>query len=95
MLSHARLAISLTGWATGELQWMHPEMEHGLVWDASMGIPGERMAALTKLLARSLNEPLLPALLKQVTWLLLYSNACHHQIHGRMLWTKEATALVA
>lgn len=45
----------------GEMQWMHPEMEHSLVWDASIGPEGQRLDSLTLLLRRAIAAPLLPA----------------------------------
>ncbi|KAK9813943.1 hypothetical protein WJX73_005924 [Symbiochloris irregularis] len=49
----------------GELRWLHPQLEHPLVWDAHLGPLGERVSALTQILQRSLLEPLPPALAKQ------------------------------
>ena len=50
----------------GEMQWIHPQMEHSLVWDASIGAEGDRLQELTQHLTRSLTGALLPAQQQQV-----------------------------
>lgn len=54
-------------WPAGEMQWLHPELEHSLVWDAGVGLTGEQLSLVTGVLTRALAGPIIPAQQQQVS----------------------------